>query len=84
MAYAPNDDLRRAKEAVTIFQLWAAAGLPGVPPTQDDMVKSPFRDEKTGSFSITKRGKVWRDFGGGPTDKGGVWEFAQRCPYPPV
>jgi hypothetical protein len=74
-----NDDLRRAIEALTIARVWEAAALAGPLPQGDGVVKSPFRDERTGSFSISKGGRVWHDFGGTPADKGGIWQFAKRC-----
>jgi hypothetical protein len=80
MSIEHNDDLARAKDALTIFRLWEAAALPGPVPQHDGMYRSPFREERTPSFSITKGGRVWCDFGGDAAAKGGVWEFAQRCP----
>ncbi len=85
MAYEPNDDLKRAIEALTLFQVWAAAHRDGavlepVPGTQrDDQYKSPFREDgKNGSFSICHDGRGFKDFGGSGT-KGGVWQFAKLC-----
>jgi hypothetical protein len=78
VAFEPNDDLQRAKEALTVLQLWEYAGLPLPDTGRDGKYKSPFRDERTPSFSISAGGKVWCDFGGGPGAKGGVWEFAER------
>lgn len=80
-----NDDLPRALETLTIFQVWERAARDGAimsigqNPTRDGLVKSPFRDDgKTGSFSICKGGRGFKDFGGAG-DKGGVWKFATLC-----
>jgi hypothetical protein len=72
-----NDDLSRALEVLKISQVWEAAGLPGPVPSGDGVVKSPFREEKTGSFSISRGGKAWVDFGGAQEDRGSIWRFAQ-------
>ncbi|HYC63734.1 MAG TPA: hypothetical protein VEC14_03300 [Reyranellaceae bacterium] len=75
MAGATNSDFSRALEALTISTLWRAAGLPGPIPTKDGIVKSPFREERTGSFSIGGGGKVWKDHGSGAS--GGLKDFAR-------
>lgn len=78
MSFAPNDDLQRAKDALTVLRLWEFAALPAAVEGRDGKFFSPFREERTPSFSISKEGRVWCDFGGGPDAKGGVWEFAER------
>jgi len=56
-------DIERIKETWTIAQAWAKLGLPGDGTKR--MVKSPFRDERTPSFSIFANGTRWHDFGSG-------------------
>lgn len=81
----PNDDLARARDALTIFRVWEVAAaegaiLPSVPPpTRDGLIKSPFRDDgRRGSFSICFGGKGFKDFGGDGS-QGDVWKFAKLC-----
>lgn len=71
-----NSDYSRAIAALTIGQIWAAAGLPGRVPQGDGIVKSPFREERTGSFSIFAKGRNWKDHGTG--DGGGIVDFAKK------
>lgn len=85
MSYPPNDDLKRAIDALTLFQVWAAAYREGAvleaPPAteRDGQFKSPFRDDgKSGSFSVCHQGRGFKDFGGNG-EKGGVWAFAGKC-----
>lgn len=83
MAYADNDDLKRACEALRIRDVWAVAFSDGVvtkaPPDRDGLVESPFRDDgKKGSFSICHDGHGFKDFGGNGL-KGGAWKFHALC-----
>jgi hypothetical protein len=81
-----NDDLTRAIQALTIFDVWARAAREGdiitteAVPQRDGLVKSPFREDgRRGSFSICHGGRGFKDFGGNGESKGGVWQFAQLC-----
>jgi hypothetical protein len=69
--------LDRAKEHLSIFILWHALGLPGA---ARKICRSPFRDDKNASFSISDDGKVFHDFATG--ESGDVVAFvarAKRC-----
>jgi hypothetical protein len=58
----------------TIAELWVMLGLPGEPKSHGSM-RSPFRDERTPSFSIHDDGHAFKDHG---TDEGGDGvEFAR-------
>jgi len=81
----PNDDLARAREALTIFRVWEVAAGEGAilpscpPPVRDGLVKSPFRDDgRNGSFSISHGGKAFKDFGNDGAS-GDVWKFIKQC-----
>lgn len=85
MAFHDNDDLRRALDALTVFDVWdrafkAGAVLTGAPAQRrDGQYPSPFREDgKRGSFSICHDGKGYRDFGGDGVS-GGVWKFHELC-----
>jgi hypothetical protein len=54
-----------AKARLTIPDLWQRLDLPGQPKAS---CKSPFRDEKHASFSVSADGQLWNDFG---TNEGG-------------
>lgn len=75
MAHDPNSDLSRALAALSVAQLWRAAGLRGEAPKKDGLVKSPFRDDKHASFSVFAQGKAFKDQASG--EKGGLWQFAK-------
>lgn len=75
MAHDPNSDLSRALAALSIAQLWRAAGLRTDPPKRDGLVESPFRDDKSPSFSVFSQGRAFKDHASG--EKGGLWKFAQ-------
>jgi hypothetical protein len=51
-----------AKHRLRIEQLWVHLGLPGEPSQQ---CKSPFRDDKSPSFSVYADGLRWKDFSTG-------------------
>ena len=69
-----TDVFQQARQTLTIPEAWVMLGLPGEPkPT----CKSPFRDERTASFSIHADGKKWKDHG---ADIGGdVVEFIKSA-----
>lgn len=75
MAHDPNSDLSRALAALSIAQLWRAAGLRGEPPKRDGLVQSPFRDDRHASFSVFAQGRAFKDQASG--EKGGLWQFAK-------
>ncbi len=58
-------DILDAKARLTIPDLWQQLDLPGQPKTS---CKSPFREEKHASFSVSTDGQLWNDFG---TNEGG-------------
>jgi hypothetical protein len=64
------DLFAEAREAYTIFDAWQMLRLPGEPKAS---CKSPFRDEKSPSFTIFDDGKAWKDHATG--DGGDVIEF---------
>jgi hypothetical protein len=85
MSFAENDDLKRAIEALTIFDLWERAHRAGVvtepcpPQRRDGQYPSPFREDgRKGSFSICHAARGYKDFGGAG-DRGGVWQFHALC-----
>jgi hypothetical protein len=74
MAGETQSDFSQALHRLTIFQLWREAGFAHAP-SKDGQFKSPFREERTGSFSILGGGKGFKDHGAGI--KGGLIEFAK-------
>jgi len=52
------DIFKEAKEKYTIADIWNAVGLEGEPRAS---CRSPFRDERSPSFSIFDDGKAWHD-----------------------
>jgi len=64
--------LEQAKLSVTIFDLWRHFGYPGDPERRNP-VRSPFRQDRHPSFSITRDGKLFHDFATG--DSGDVVDF---------
>ncbi len=66
--------LDRAKEHLSIFVLWHALGLPGAP---KKICRSPFREDRRASFSISDDGKVFHDFA--TNDSGDVVAFVARA-----
>lgn len=68
-------DLPRLKELLLIPDLWHRLGLPGTPRPQ---VRSPFRPDRSPSFSIYDGGRRWIDHATG--EGGDVIDFlAQAC-----
>lgn len=87
MSYHDNDDLLRALNSLSIFDIWERAfndgqvAEPPPPHRRDGLYKSPFRDDgRTGSFSVCGGGEGFKDFGGDGVS-GKCWAFAQLC-YP--
>jgi len=68
-------DLETLKERVRIPEVWQRLGLPGTP---GKSCRSPFRAEKSPSFSVYDEGRKWKDFS---TNEGGdVIDFvAHAC-----
>ncbi|MGJ3242170.1 MAG: CHC2 zinc finger domain-containing protein [Opitutales bacterium] len=60
-----DNRLQEAKERVRIHDLWALYGFEGEPRTS---CRSPFREDRHPSFSVTADGLRWKDFA---TDAGG-------------
>ena len=57
-----NHDIPALMERLLIPEAWQKLGLQGQPAKA---CHSPFREDKTPSFSITKDGRRWKDFGTG-------------------
>jgi DNA primase len=55
-----TDLFKQARESITIGQAWEMLGLQGEPKAT---CKSPFRDERTASFTIYENGTKWKDHG---------------------
>jgi hypothetical protein len=73
------DVFAAARERFTIPEIWETLGLPGEP---KPACRSPFRDERTASFSIFDSGRAWKDHGTG--DGGDVVSFlchARNCDH---
>ena len=68
------DLFAKAREEYTVYSLWAELGLQGDPKPS---CKSPFRDERTPSFSIYDQGRKWADHGTG--EGGDVIEFLKHA-----
>jgi hypothetical protein len=75
MSGETNSDLSRALQRVTIFQIWREAGLPSCP-DRDGVYRSPFREDRTASFSVGGQGKIFKDWGR-PEVAGGLIQFAK-------
>lgn len=74
-----NNKVCLAIYRLNLADVWDLAPHAGPPPTKDGAgIKSPFREERTGSFSVGKNLKRFVDFGQ-PELKGGVWQFVQFC-----
>jgi len=71
---APSDVFGEAKSRYTILDLWPALNLPGEPKPS---CRSPFREERTASFSIYEGGRKWKDHGTG--EGGDVIAFIQAA-----
>ena len=62
MSFDDRDLLREAIDQTTIDQVWELVPMAGPAPNRDGLIKSPFRDDKKPSFSISGGLKFWRDF----------------------
>lgn len=69
-----RDIFNEARHQLTITDAWVALGLPGTPKPS---CRSPFRDERSPSFSIFDDGKGWKDHGSG--EGGDVVEFIRHA-----
>ncbi len=58
----PRHDLAALKDRLLIPEVWQSLGLPG---TATPRCRSPFRPDKTPSFSIYDGGRRWKDFASG-------------------
>ena len=52
-------NIAKAKQRLTIPMIWARLDLPGSPKTA---CRSPFREDRHGSFSVSKCGRLFNDF----------------------
>lgn len=68
--------LAALKQRLTIPVLWARLGLPGSP-RATGACRSPFREDRTPSFSIHDEGRRWKDFGTG--EGGDAIDFIARA-----
>ena len=68
------DLFAEARAAYTIPDAWQMLRLPGEPKAS---CKSPFRDERSPSFTIFDNGRAWKDHGTG--DGGDVVEFIRHA-----
>lgn len=57
-----HHDIPALKERLLIPEVWQKLGLAGQPAAT---CRSPFREDKNPSFSISKDGKRWKDYGTG-------------------
>lgn len=73
-----GDQVALAKERLTIAEIWEKMGYPDAPARAGISVRSPFRDDgKNGSFTISRCGKLFKDFGGGGEHKGDAVSFVE-------
>ncbi len=69
-----QNDIQSLKEILRIPEVWDRFGLPGQPSIS---CSSPFRPDKSPSFSVYDEGRKWKDHG---TDDGGdVIDFLARA-----
>jgi hypothetical protein len=69
-----KNDIQSLKEILRIPEVWDRFGLPGQPSIS---CSSPFRPDKSPSFSVYDEGRKWKDHG---TDDGGdVIDFLARA-----
>ena len=69
-----DSPIQRAKTLLPIPILWQRLGLPGKPRRS---CRSPFRPDRSPSFSVYDGGQHWRDFGTG--DHGDAVDFLARA-----
>jgi hypothetical protein len=77
MSGETDSDFSRALQRLTIFQLWREAGLP-LCPDRDGVYRSPFREDRSPSFSVGGAGKIFKDWAR-PEVAGGLKQFAKLC-----
>ncbi|MBS0632058.1 MAG: hypothetical protein JSS11_09105 [Verrucomicrobia bacterium] len=65
-----HHDIPALKERLLIPEVWQKLGLEGRPA---ESCRSPFREDKNPSFSISKDGKRWKDYG--TSQNGDVIDF---------
>lgn len=71
---SPPDLFREARADYTVPGVWKMLRLPGEPKPS---CRSPFRDEKSPSFTIFDEGRAWKDHGTG--EGGDVIEFIRHA-----
>lgn len=80
-SFAPGParlSIEEIKARVTVYDLWAKFGYSGDP--RRGSLPSPFRDDRTPSFSVTNEGMTWKDFGtAGGGDVIDFWMAATGC-----
>lgn len=76
-AFQKTDDLDRALAALSVQAVWRAVGFADCPREGNQLVKSPFREDRNKSFSICFKGAGWKDHATNET--GNVYKFAQRA-----
>lgn len=69
-----QDLFAEAREKITVFDAWKMLGFDGEPKAS---CKSPFREDRSPSFSIFEGGKAWTDHASG--DGGDVVEFIRHA-----
>ncbi len=67
-------NLAHALQVLTVPDCWRRLGLPGNPGRS---CRSPFREDKHPSFSVSENGKTWFDHAAG--EGGGVVDFVMRA-----
>ena len=58
----PRSRIEEGKARITIAIVWRMCSLPG-DPNPGGLCNSPFREDRTPSFSISEDGRYWKDFG---------------------
>lgn len=71
-----EDDLSRAIDALTIFDVWDEAPMAAENPHRCGVFSSPFREDRKPSFSVSQGGRMFKDFS--VTEHfGGVWKYVE-------
>ena len=70
-----HHDIPALKDRLLIPEVWQRLRLEGQPAAK---CRSPFREDKNPSFSITKDGRRWKDYGTG--QGGDVIDFIASAP----
>lgn len=68
-------DYQAIKDRMSVLELWQRLDLPNCPSRSGITVKSPFREENNGSFSVYEDGNKWKDHATG--DGGDIYDFYQ-------